>query len=484
MWFTFVAADKLAIDNTSLTRKPLFTVSQASGTVFSKGTTHVTITATDACGRVGNCGFNITVNDTELPVITCQNDQTRQANTTGCVYTVIGDEFNPVSYNDNCAGSTIINSYNNTNTLAGAVFNTGTTPVTWTVTDASGNTETCTFNVIIAESQLQVFDVTGGGTACANEPGVLVGLSDSETGVNYQLYLNGIATGNIVAGTGDPLSFGNQNIAGTYNVKAVHAVTGCPEVPMNSGVIVIINPVPDATISGTATVVQNAATTATITFTGSNGTAPYTFTYRVNTGPYQTVTTITGNTTTVAQSNAVVGVFVYELISVSDANGCVKIFTAPYPNAIITVIPAATTTDIRVRWQVPFNGTFTPGQTKDAVIRLNEVGGIATSGIIQVFVPRISGYTLSFDPDQTNATNPNVPVGNSTDGWSVFTYPNGALLLSTINSIPANSEFKVAIKLTANSSMNSSILKAILLPGSGGDTNAGNNTSNINITTL
>lgn len=484
MWFTFVAADKLAIDNTSLTRKPLFTVSQTSGTTFPKGTTPVTITATDACGRIGNCVFNITVNDTELPVITCQNDQTRQANTIGCVYTVIGAEFNPVSYNDNCAGSTIINSYNNTNTLAGAVFSTGTTAVTWTVTDASGNTKTCSFNVIIAESQLQVFDVTGGGTACANEPGVLVGLSDSETGVNYRLYLNGIATGSEVAGTSDPISFGYQTIAGTYNVKAVHAVTGCPEVPMNSGVIVIINPVPDATISGTATVVQNAATTATITFTGSNGTAPYTFTYRVNNGPYQTVTTITGNTTTVAQSNAVVGVFVYELLSVSDANGCVKTFTPPYPNAIITVIPASSTTDIRVRWQVPFNGTFTPGQTKDAVIRLNEVGGIATNGIIQVFIPRISGYTLSFDPGQTNATNPNVPVGNSTDGWSVFTYPNGALLLSTSNSLPAGSEFKVAIKLTATSSMNSSILKAVLLPGSGGDTNAGNNTSNINITTL
>ncbi|MBK7094708.1 MAG: HYR domain-containing protein [Saprospiraceae bacterium] len=485
MWFTFVAADKLAIDNTSLTRKPLFTASHASGSVFSKGTTPVTITATDACGRVGNCGFNVTVNDTELPVITCKNDQTRQANTSGCVYTVIGDEFDPVSYNDNCAGSTVINSYNNTNTLAGAVFNTGTTPVTWTVTDASGNIKTCSFNIIIAESQLQVFDVTGGGTACANEQGVLVGLSDSEAGVNYQLYFNGNATGNIVAGTGDPLSFGYQNVAGTYNVKAVHSVTGCPEVPMNSGVIVIINPVPDATISGTATVVQNSSSTATVTFTGSGGSTPYTFMYHVNGGPVQSVTTLAGNSsTTVAQSNAQVGTFVYSLLSVTDDNGCIKAFSMPYPTAIITIIPASGNPDIRVRWHVPFNGTFIPGQTKDAVVRLNETGGHATNGTIQIFIPKIAGYILDFDETQTVATNPNVVVGNSTDGWTSFTYPNGALLLTTNNSIPALSEFKVAIKLTANSSMNSSILKVILLPGSGGDVNVGNNSSNINITTL
>jgi hypothetical protein len=142
------------------------------------------------------------------------------------------------------------------------------------------------------------------------------------------------------------------------------------------------------------------------------------------------------------------------------------------------------TPDIRVRWQTPFNGIFNPGQTKDAVVRLNEVNNIATSGTIQVFIPAVSGYTLSFDPSQTMATNPNVPVGNLTDGWSSFTYPNGALLLTTSNTIPANGEFKVAIKLTAISSMTNSILRATLIPGSGGDNNAANNSANINVSTL
>jgi hypothetical protein len=141
-------------------------------------------------------------------------------------------------------------------------------------------------------------------------------------------------------------------------------------------------------------------------------------------------------------------------------------------------------TDIRVRWQTPFNGIFNPGQTKDAVIRLTEMNGIATSGTIQVFIPAVSGYTFTFDPTQTAATNPSVAVGNSTNGWSSFTYPNGAMLLTTNSVIPASGEFKVAIKLTATSSMTNSILTSILIPGSGGENNAANNSANINVTTL
>jgi hypothetical protein len=141
------------------------------------------------------------------------------------------------------------------------------------------------------------------------------------------------------------------------------------------------------------------------------------------------------------------------------------------------------TPDIRVRWQVPFNGQFTLGQTKDAVIRLNEIGGVATSGTIQVFIPAVGGYTFSFDPNQTNATNPNTPVGNSTDGWSSFIYPNGAMLLTTNNVIPANGEFKVAIRLTSNSSMTSGTLRSILLPGSGGDNNTANNSAITTVST-
>jgi gliding motility-associated-like protein len=75
---------------------------------------------------------------------------------------------------------------------------------------------------------------------------------------------------------------------------------------------------PSATIAGNATVCQN-ATSPVITFTGSGGTAPYTFTYTVTgvTGN-QTIVTTSGNSVTVAAPTGTVGVFIYSLISVKD----------------------------------------------------------------------------------------------------------------------------------------------------------------------
>jgi hypothetical protein len=72
------------------------------------------------------------------------------------------------------------------------------------------------------------FTVTGGGVYCApSDPGVPVGLSGSQTGVNYQLQLNGVNTGAPLAGTNAALSFGNQTAVGTYTVVATNGTTGC-----------------------------------------------------------------------------------------------------------------------------------------------------------------------------------------------------------------------------------------------------------------
>jgi gliding motility-associated-like protein len=102
---------------------------------------------------------------------------------------------------------------------------------------------------------------------------------------------------------------------------------------------VIVNPLPTATIAGTATICQN-GTAPTITFTGADATAPYTFTYTLNGGAPQTVIS-TGNTATVTAPTNVAGTFDYELISVmeSSATACTQLQTG---NAEITVLPLPT----------------------------------------------------------------------------------------------------------------------------------------------
>ncbi|NRB46385.1 MAG: HYR domain-containing protein, partial [Saprospiraceae bacterium] len=49
------------------------TYSQNPGTAFDVGTTTVNVTATDDSGRMGNCSFDVTVNDLEAPELTCNN---------------------------------------------------------------------------------------------------------------------------------------------------------------------------------------------------------------------------------------------------------------------------------------------------------------------------------------------------------------------------------------------------------------------------
>lgn len=76
---------------------------------------------------------------------------------------------------------------------------------------------------------------------------------------------------------------------------------------------------PTATISGTTTVCQNAAQPQ-ITFTGSGGTAPYTFTYNINGGASLTTTTTgTNSSTTVSANTAIATILNYNLVSVHDA---------------------------------------------------------------------------------------------------------------------------------------------------------------------
>lgn len=66
----------------------------------------------------------------------------------------------------------------------------------------------------------EVFTVEGGGGYCLNGEGVEITLSGSETGIDYELYLDGAQTGNIVAGTGSEISFGLVTDEGDYEVFA------------------------------------------------------------------------------------------------------------------------------------------------------------------------------------------------------------------------------------------------------------------------
>lgn len=71
-----------------------------------------------------------------------------------------------------------------------------------------------------AHATPSTFWVSDGSSYCVGTSGVEVTLDGSETGVDYELLLDGVATGTIVAGTGSVISFGNQTDEGIYTAFA------------------------------------------------------------------------------------------------------------------------------------------------------------------------------------------------------------------------------------------------------------------------
>ncbi|HOS91632.1 MAG TPA: HYR domain-containing protein, partial [Prolixibacteraceae bacterium] len=120
--------------------------------VFPLGTTTVIWTVTDGAGLTSTCSQLVTVLDNQNPSITCPSDpQNRSIISPVTTYTAVGSEFDATA-SDNCGGTVVrTNSLNSGSTLAGYTFPVGTTSVTWYATDASGNTSSCTFEVIVSQ---------------------------------------------------------------------------------------------------------------------------------------------------------------------------------------------------------------------------------------------------------------------------------------------------------------------------------------------
>jgi len=144
----------------------------------------------------------------------------------------------------------------------------GSATIVYTVASAGG-CSTSTNTIITVNALPSLFTVTGGGVYCTGGTGVLVGLSGSQTGVNYQLLLAGVKTGSIIAGTGSAISFGLKASAGTYTAVATNSTTTCSSI-MTGNVIITASTAPStpAAIGGTKSVCVGNTTTLTDATTG------------------------------------------------------------------------------------------------------------------------------------------------------------------------------------------------------------------------
>ncbi|MCX6277176.1 MAG: Omp28-related outer membrane protein [Bacteroidetes bacterium] len=86
------------------------------------------------------------------------------------------------------------------------------------------------------------FNITGGGVYCAiGGSGIAVGLDGSQTGTTYTLYRDNSPTSNVITGTGNAISFGNQITAGSYSVVAGTTSGNCTN-NMNGAATITVDP--------------------------------------------------------------------------------------------------------------------------------------------------------------------------------------------------------------------------------------------------
>ncbi len=134
----------------------------ASGDFFPLGTTTQTYIVTDAAGNSETCSFTVTVEDQEVPQIICPSDITVN-NDPGTAGAVVN--FTAPAGTDNCSGvvTELVEG-----AVSGSFYPVGTTTQTYKVTDASGNSTTCSFAVTVVDAEPPVVTLATSAAALVN----------------------------------------------------------------------------------------------------------------------------------------------------------------------------------------------------------------------------------------------------------------------------------------------------------------------------
>lgn len=124
---------------------------------YPKGTTIITWTATDASNNSSSCTQTITVNDAEPPTISCPADITTNSEPGTCAAHV-----NPgtATASDNCGTTTVTGTRSDNRPLTDT-YPVGTTTITWTATDGSGNQSSCTQTVTVVDNEAPTITLNG-----------------------------------------------------------------------------------------------------------------------------------------------------------------------------------------------------------------------------------------------------------------------------------------------------------------------------------
>lgn len=327
-------------------------VGVTNGVPFTQpvGTVTYTATGTDVNGCVNTDQVNVLINP--LPTATiagtiavCQNAAAPTITFTGANATAPYT----FTYNINGGASLTVVSVGNVATLTAPTGVVGSfTYNLLSVEDASATScsQVQVGSATVTVNPLPTAAVSGSTAVCLGDvaPTITFTGASGTAPYTFTYNINGGANQTVTSVGNTATLSAPTGVAGTFNYNLISVVdassTACTQAQVGIATVVV-NPLPTATIAGTTAVCIGAAS-PTITFTGANGTAPYTFTYNINGGANQTIVSV-GTTATIAAPTGVAGVFNYNLVSVEDASST-SCSQAQVGTATITVNPAPTAT--------------------------------------------------------------------------------------------------------------------------------------------
>jgi gliding motility-associated-like protein len=128
-----------------------------------------TWTAKDACGNSSTASQTIKIHDITAPVVTCPANIAVSNNPGSCGATVVVPKPTII---ENCGTVSITNSFNQTADASG-YYPVGTSTIEWTVTDACGNTSSCSMTVTVTDTEAPVIICPTNLLICATTQVVL-----------------------------------------------------------------------------------------------------------------------------------------------------------------------------------------------------------------------------------------------------------------------------------------------------------------------
>ena len=108
------------------------------------------------------------------------------------------------------------------------------------LTNAGGCDSIVTLDLTINPIPI-IYTLSGGGSYCNGGKGVPVSMNGSDLDTKYQIFINGINSGNAINGDGS-LQSGTLFNAGTYTLLAVNNTTGCSASMNGSAIVTVLQP--------------------------------------------------------------------------------------------------------------------------------------------------------------------------------------------------------------------------------------------------